>query len=170
GLADLSGDGLDLVSEHAVRLRTDVQILQRLTESIEQNLSGVDALIQAGAQQVDGFLGAYNPASPSLDLRNDFAPLRQEALAPLCDAVGVPFPCLPVDVNCASGDLLPLGGERAGAVEAELPAPSTPIDDVLALLASPTVAPADARDAEGARTGERSLLDRFLGTFLGVGS
>src|SRR5690606_7063844 len=94
GLADLSGDGLDLVSEHAVRLRTDVQILQRLTESIEQNLGGVDALIQAGSQQVDGFLGAYNPVSRSLHLRNNFSPLLEEALAPLLDAVGVPLPCL----------------------------------------------------------------------------
>lgn len=168
GLANLSGDGLDLVSEHAVRLRTDVQILRRLTESIEQNLDGVDALIQGGSQQIDGFIGAYNPVSRSLNLRNSFSPLVEEALAPLFDAVGVPFPCLPVDVNCATGDLLPLDGERTGAVDAELPEPTTPIDDVLALLGSDTVAPA-ATSEEGA-AGERSLLDRFLGTFLGVRS
>ncbi|HSP03408.1 MAG TPA: MCE family protein [Acidimicrobiales bacterium] len=170
GLANLSGDGLDLVSEHAVRLRTDVQILQRLTESIEQNLGGVDALIEGGSQQIDGFIDAYNPVSRSLNLRNNFSPLVEEALAPIFESVGIPFPCLPVDVNCASGDLLPLDGERDGAVEADLPAPTTPIDDVLDLLGSPTVAPVAARGADEARTGERSMLDRFLGTFLGVGS
>jgi len=52
GLADLSGDGLDLVSEHAVRLRTDVEIVRRLTASIEQNLGGGDALIKGGAHKL----------------------------------------------------------------------------------------------------------------------
>lgn len=170
GLANLSGDGLDLVSEHAVRLRTDVQIVRRLTESIEQNLDGVDALIQGGSQQIDGFIGAYNPVSRSLNLRNSFSPLVEEALAPIFDSVGVPFPCLPVDVSCAEGDLLPLDGERAGAVEADLAEPTTPIDDVLQLLGSPTVAPGTSADADRDQRDERGLLGRFLGTFLGVGS
>jgi len=170
GLANLSGDGLDLVSEHAVRLRTDVSILQRLTESIEQNLPGIEALIQGGSQQIDGFIGAYNPVSRSLNLRNSFSPLVEEALAPIFDEVGLPFPCLPVDVNCASGDLAPLDGERTGAVEADLPAPSTPVDDVLELLASPTVARSAGGPADGERPGRPGLLDRFLGTLLGVGS
>lgn len=170
GLANLSGDGFDLVSEHAVRLRTDIQIVRRLTESIEQNLVGVDALIVGSSKQIDGFIGAYNPVSRSLNLRNSFSPLVEEALAPLFDAVGIPFPCLPVDVNCASGDLLPLDGARAGAVEAELPTPTTPVDDVLGLLASPTVARSADRAPETDRPAAHSLLDRFLGTFLGVGS
>lgn len=168
GLANLSGDGLDLVSEHAVRLRTDVQIVRRLTESIEQNLGGVDALIQGASQQVDGFLSAYNPVSRSLNLRNSFSPLVEEALAPIFESVGVPFPCIPVEVNCADGDLLPLEGERRGPVEADLAAPTTPIDDVLALLGSPTVGASSRSDGEP--TGERGLLGRFLDTFLGVRS
>ena len=168
GLADLSGDGLDLVSEHAVRLRTDVEIVRRLTESIEQNLGGVDALIKGGSQQVDGFLAAYNPVSRSLNLRNSFSPLVEEALAPIFESVGIPFPCIPVDVNCADGGLLPLEGEQADAVEADLAAPTTPIDDVLALLGSPTVGAGSRSDGEP--TGDRSVLGRLLGTFLGVGS
>ena len=164
GLANLSGDGLDLVSEHAVRLRTDVQILQRLTESIDQNLAGVDALIQGGSDQIDGFIDAYNPTVRALNLRNSFAPLVEEALAPVFDSVGVPFPCIPVDVNCTSGTI---GGlDSADAVEAELPVPTTPIDDVLGLLAAPTVAAESGADDEP----ERGLLASFLGTFLGVGS
>lgn len=170
GLADLSGDGLDLVSEHAVRLRTDVQILQRLTESIDQNLAGVDALIQGGSQQIDGFIDAYNPVSRSLNLRQNFSPLLEEALAPIFDSVGVPFPCLPVDVACSTGDI---GGLDAGSepVAADLPRPTTPIDDVLGLLGSPTVARTDADTDTGSSEPDRhGLLDRFLGTFLGVGA
>lgn len=164
GLAGLSGDGLDLVSEHAVRLRTDVQILQRLTESIDQNLAGVDALIQGGSQQIDGFVDAFNPVTRSINLRQNFSPLLEEALAPIFDSVGVPFPCVPVDVACSTGDT---GGLDAGGepVAADLPRPTTPIDDVLGLLGSPTVSRADT--SEPAR---RIMLDRFLGTFLGVGA
>lgn len=168
GLANVSGDGLDLVSEHAVRLRTDVEIVRRLTESIEQNLGGVDALIKGGSQQVDGFLGAFNPVSRSLNLRNSFSPLVEEALAPIFDAVGIPFPCIPVEVNCADGGLLPLAGEQSDAVKVDLAAPTTPIDDVLALLGAPTVGAGSASGGEP--TGDRGLLGRFLGTFLGVRS
>ncbi|HEU5082709.1 MAG TPA: MlaD family protein [Acidimicrobiales bacterium] len=167
-LAHLSDGGLDLVSEHAVRLRTDVAILQRLTESIEQNLDGVDALVEGGAQQIDGFIDAYNPTLRALDLRNSFSPLVQEALQPLFDEVGLPFPCLPVDVNCAD----PVGGLDDGAepVEADLPRPTTPIDDVLGLLGSPTVRVERQVPRADTPRDDRSLLDSFLATFLGVSS
>jgi phospholipid/cholesterol/gamma-HCH transport system substrate-binding protein len=166
GLANLSGDGFDLVSEHAVRLRTDVSILQRLTASIEANLDGVQALIQGGAQQIDGFIDAYNPTVRALNLRNSFSPLLQEALKPVFDRVGVPFPCVPVDVKCADG---PIAGLDAGTgVRADLPRPTTPIDDVLRLLGSPTVpAGLEAAPEAPARPG---TLRSFLATFLGVRS
>lgn len=167
GLANLSGGGLDLVSEHAVRLRTDVQILQRLTESIDQNLEGVDALVQGGADQIDGFIDAYNPTVRALNLRNSFAPLVQEALQPIFDEVGVPLPCIPVDVNCVEGGLGGLAAQDEG-VEADLPRPTTPVDDVLALLNAPTATPDEP--AAAPRAPRRGLLQSFLGTFLGVGS
>lgn len=170
GLAGISGEGLDLVSEHAVRLRTDVAIVRRLTESIDQNLDGVSDLIAGGSKQIDGFIGAYNPVSRSLNLRNSFSPLVEEALAPIFDSVGIPFPCIPVDVACADGDLQPLDADKGEAVPADLPAPSTPVDDVLALLGSPTT-PRSTDVGDGtAGGGQGSMLDRFLGTFLGVGS
>ncbi len=167
GLADLSGDGLDLVSEHAVRLRTDVAILTRLTESIDQNLAGVDDLLEGGAGLIDGFISAYDPDLRALNLRNSFAPLVEEALAPLFDSVGIPLPCVPVDVACADGDLLPLDAERG--VAADLAAPTTPIDDVLALLRAPTTSPDPSSDdpVEGR---DQGLFQSFLGTFFGVGS
>jgi phospholipid/cholesterol/gamma-HCH transport system substrate-binding protein len=164
GLAGLSGDGFDLVSEHAVRLRTDVAIVQRLTASVVANLDGVQDLIQGGAQQIDGFIDAYNPTVRALNLRNSFSPLVQEALKPVFDAIGVPFPCVPVDVACPEGGALPLGTDDAVAVE--LPAPTTPVDDVLALLGSSTVAPAGTAE----RPAERGVLGSFLSTLLGVRS
>ncbi len=169
GLAGLSGEGLDLVSEHAVRLRTDVEIVRRLTESIDQNLDGVSDLIQGGSKQIDGFIEAYNPVSRTINLRNSFSPLVEEALAPIFDSVGVPFPCLPVDVACAAGGLAPLDAEPRAAVPADLPAPATPIDDVLELLGSSTTSRTADR-AERPEADDGSVLDRFLGTFLGVGS
>ena len=167
GLAGLSGEGLDLVSEHAVRLRTDVEIVRRLTESIDQNLDGVADLIEGGSKQIDGFIDAYNPTSRSLNLRNSFSPLLEEALAPVFDSIGIPVPCLPVDVACADGEAAALDAEQRDAVPADLPAPTTPIDDVLDLLSSPTAPRAPV--ASGASSeAEGDLLDRFLGTFLGV--
>lgn len=168
GLADVSGDGLDLVSEHAVRLRTDVQILARLTESIDQNLEGVDALIQGGSQQIDGFIGAYNPTVRALNLRNNFSPLLGSALGPLFDEAGIPFPCVPVDVACGSGGVGQLDAGGA-AVEADLPRPTTPVDDVLGLLGSSTVASAGT-EGELRPAARPGALDRFLGTLLGVGT
>jgi len=166
GLAGLADGGLDLVSEHAVRLRTDVAILQRLTESIEQNLGGVEDLLQGGAQQIDGFIGAYNPTVRALNLRNSFSPLLEEALGPVFDELGVPFPCLPVDVRCAEGGVGPLDADAA--VAAELPRPTTPVDDVLELLGSRTARPApEAPDGEADGPG---VLQRMVATLLGVRS
>lgn len=166
GLAGLSGEGLDLVSEHAVRLRTDVEIVRRLTESIDQNLDGVADLIEGGSKQIDGFIDAYNPTSRTLNLRNSFSPLLEEALSPIFDSVGVPFPCLPVDIECADGEAAALDAQQRPAVPAELPAPTTPIDDVLDLLGSPTAL--RTPEATSGAAAEGDLLDRLLGTFLGV--
>jgi len=160
-LASLSEGGLDLVSEHAVRLRTDVAIVQRLTESIEQNLDGVQALVEGGAGQIGGFLDAYNPTARALNLRNSFSPLVQEALLPIFDEAGIPLPCLPVDVACAG----PVAGLEAGEqVPATLPRPTTPVDDVLELLGAPTAAPDHGADRS------RGPWTSFLSTFLGVRS
>lgn len=167
-LADLSGSGLDLVSEHAVRLRTDVAILTRLTRSIDTNLGAVKDALDAGPPIVDGFIGAFNPDLQALDLRNNFSPVLQEALTPIFDEAGVPLPCVPLDVVCAEGDARGLSGD--GAAAASIGRPTTPIDDVLALLGAPTADGAvdDARPVPARRSS--SLWSGWLGTFLGVRS
>ena len=166
GLADISGGGLDLVSEHAVRLRTDIKIVTRLAQSVHTNLDAVTDITKAGAQTVQGFLGSYNPDLRALNLRNSFGPLTVEALSPIFDSIGVPVPCVPVDATC-DGVSLPLAAGTP-AVSAELARPTTPIDDVLGLLSAPTVTVTP--DAAAAGEGHSGLWDRFVRTFLGVGA
>lgn len=165
-LADLSGSGLDLVSEHAVRLRTDVAILSRLTRSIDTNLGAVKDALDAGPPIVDGFIRSYNPDLRALNLRNSFSPLLQEALAPIFDEGGTPLPCIPLDVVCAAGDTGGLAGDDAAP--AAIARPTTPVDDVLALLGAPT-APHDPAPPVRQRSDDR-LWSEWLGTFLGVRS
>lgn len=163
-LARISNDGLDLVAEHAVRLRTDVAILSRLTASVDANLDSITKQTEGTAKVIEGFVDAYNPDLRAIDLRNNFGPVAQEVLSPIFDSVGLPTPCVPVDGTCAGDELAPLGS-GGDAVHARLSRPSTPVDDVLALLRAPTttsVAPA------GAAGEERGLWSSFLSTFLGV--
>ena len=165
-LAEMSGDGLDLISEHAVRLRTDIEIVTRLARSIDTNLEAVDDLLVSGPKIYDGFIEAYNPDLRALDLRNSFSPLVAEALKPIFDAAGIPFPCAPIDVVCPEA---PIGILDAGdeAVPAQIDRPTTPIDDITAILGSATA------DRPAQSTGDGSAdtpWSRLLGTFLGVGS
>lgn len=170
GLASASGTGLDLVSEHALRLRTDVQILERLTSAIDANLGSVDDVLQGAADTVAGLGGVLNEDLDALNLRTNLSPLLGEALGPVFDAVGLPFPCVPVDVECPSGSARELAG--SGTAQAFDPAPqTTPISAVLAFLGSPTVdPPADDREPAVAADTDPGLAPRFLRTLLGVTS
>lgn len=165
-LADLSGDGLDLVSEHAVRLRTDVEILTRLTRSIDTNLDSLQDTLDAGPAIIGGFIDAYNPELRATDLRNNFSPLIQEALGPLGDLL--PVPCVSVlGTECPGGGLVELD-DGSGPVDARLASPTGPINDILAVLGGPTSA--DISPSASARSeGDGTVLTRLIGTFLGVG-
>lgn len=167
-LADLSGDGLDIVAEHAVRLRTDVAILTRLAQSIDANLDGVQDLVDGGTALTEGFINAYNPNLRAFNLRTSFSPLVTSVLSPLLGAVGIDLPCLPIDVACPAGGLLGLGsGDEA--VDVELAA-STPIDGILTTFGTATDAGAADDIVSSSTAKDGNLLDAFLGTFLGVGS
>ena len=163
GLARVSESGLNLVAEHAVRLRTDVDVLGRLAQSLVANLDAVTDLLDSGPLLAQGLSNAYNPTLRAMNLRTQFGPIAQVALEPVLQSIfGDDFrlPCIPVDTACAP-DLplpLPVGGLAASApVETEVLATSTPIDDVLDLLGSPTVpvrasgTSAADRVADGAR-------------------
>ncbi len=167
-LADLSNNGLDLVSEHAVRLRTDIDIVTRLAQSIDANLDGIQDAVDGGRGVIAGFLDSYNPDLHALNLRNSFSPLVSAALNPIFDSVGIPLPCIPVDVQCDTGGLGSLEGGTA-AVPAALDRPTTPVDDILAVLGSPGGGGAEPAPTP-APTAPHSVWSRFIGTFLGVRS
>lgn len=164
-LAELSEAGLDLVSEHAARLRTDLDTLARLGQSIVANIDSVTMVLDSGPLLVQGLEGAYNPTLRAMNLRNNFGPVIQEVLNPLLIALGLPpFPCVPVTQVCTAS----VQGASADtpAVPTDVVAGRTPVDDVLALLGAPgapvtprpRVSTAD-RIADGAGSVGRFLRD-----------
>ena len=151
GLADLSGVGLDLVSEHGGRLEHDIVVLTRVLRSVEANIDNVIALLDATPILVagrdldgkdEGLLAAYDPEFKHLDLRTAVSP----TLGLLFGALGLPSLCvpIPVDVTCdglPTVPILPTGAAAAagpgpGTAQVQA-APTTPIDSIVSLLGSP---------------------------------
>lgn len=178
GLARVSVDGFDLVAEHATELRTDVDVIGRLGQSLVANLDALTQLLNAGPDLADGINRAYNPVLRAMNLRTQFGPLAQQGLEPILQSLlGDDFrlPCVPVDTACA-----PSGGgigglDAAAAVDTDLPVARTPVDDVLEFLAAPShpaglrAAPSLAdRVADGAH-GFGGFLRRAAGTLTGAG-
>lgn len=161
-LASLSENGLDLVSEHALRLRTDVDIVARLVRAAATNVDAVGDLIVSNPAIADGFAGAYNEELRAFDLRNNFAPLAAEALDPVFDSAGLVVPCVPILVACPDG-VVPLSGDDA--VSARLSRPTSPVDAILAFLSAPATAEVTRTEAA-----EPSVWRRLIGTVLGVGA
>jgi phospholipid/cholesterol/gamma-HCH transport system substrate-binding protein len=156
GLATLSNDGLDLVSEHATALRKDIEVITRVTQAIDVNLDSVGKLLDSAPTLVKGILGAYNPVLRAINLRQSFSPLVANVLDPILGAIGIDPICVPVDVLCTGG---PLGGLSSGDAVPALIAPTsagTPIDSVLGLLAARTEAPPR-------RAAAPSMADRLAG-------
>jgi virulence factor Mce-like protein len=146
GLADLSRNGLTLVAKHSQKLKTDLDTLTRLAQSIDVNLGTLGQLVDSTPQLAKGIIGAFNADLRAFNLRQNFGPLAQEALAPLFNALGVTPPaiCPPVLQECS------LVGQSVGpAATVKLPNVTTPIDDLLGLLGSPgTAAPARPSSAD----------------------
>lgn len=185
GLARVSSDGFDLVSEHATALRTDLDILSRVGQSLVANLDSVAQLLDAGPLLTDGLSNAYNPTLRAMNLVTSLGPLAFNALNPVLRAIlGFDLGCIRVDTVCIGdpgllgGILNPildgvldpiLGGASDSGGEAavtDVPVASTPIDDVLAVLGSPLVVAEDA-DTDGDGIGDRvaggaGAFGRFL--------
>jgi phospholipid/cholesterol/gamma-HCH transport system substrate-binding protein len=136
-LARVSEEGLDLVAEHSTQLRRDIEIVTKVARSIHANLGAVEDLLDSGPQLIGdeehGLIGAYNPDARAIDLRQSFSPLIIQILGPLFDSIGVQLPCIPVDVTCEGV----LGSAGSAATPATVDQPTTPVDDVLALLGAP---------------------------------
>lgn len=164
GLADVSRDGLQLVGEHSADLRADIQTLTDAAATIDANLSSVDQLLDAAPLLATGLKGAFDPASRSLNLRNNFSPLVPELVELLLGQLGVPSLCLPVLATCGPVQGNSTGGATAARIDA-----TTPVGSLLDLLDSPTVAP----PAKHQRSWFGSIGHAVRGaadTLLGVGS
>jgi phospholipid/cholesterol/gamma-HCH transport system substrate-binding protein len=153
GLADLSRDGLTLVSKHSQQLRTDLETLTRLAQSIDVNLSTLVQLLDSGPILVSGIKNAYNPTLRAFNLRENFGPAAQEVLGPLFQFLGFtpPTVCAPVLETCENIIALSKGSPAT----IDVPRSSTPVDDLISLLGAPTQtrpgAPSNAdRIADGA--------------------
>lgn len=164
GLADLSRDGLQLVGEHASDLRADIQTLTDAAATIDANLSSVDKLLDSAPLLATGLNAAFDPASRSINLRNNFSPLITDVLDILLGQLGLPSLCLPVLGTCEDVS----GNATTPAAVARVDATS-PIGAFLHLLDAPTEPRADVDGPgwwERAGDGLRGAAD----TLLGVGS
>ena len=129
GLAQVSVAGLDLVSEHRVRLDRDLQVLTRTLQSVDANLGAVRDLLSAAPITVagedldgknEGLAAAHDPVYHRIDLRNTTSPV----VADLLEAIGLtPGICLPAGVACPPGVPAPPG------LPIPAVAPAAPADD-----------------------------------------
>jgi virulence factor Mce-like protein len=172
GLASISRNGLDLVAEHASRLRTDIETVTRAAQSINVNLGSVEKLLDSGPILVDGITGAYNKDLRALNLRQSFSPVLANLLKPLFNSLGLgPPPCIPIDVVCSTSVASQSAG---GPTPADLRASGSgsPIDSLLDLVASPTLAPPVRHRASAADriASVGGFLSDAAGSLLGVGT
>jgi virulence factor Mce-like protein len=127
GLGQVSGDALDLVSEHGARLDTDLQQLTRALATVDANLQSVSQLLDAGPVLATGLIDGHDPRYHRIDLRQQFAPTAAQAFSTVLGALGIPGGdsiCLPVDVDCTPN---PFGSQTgAGQSGAPLPTPTVP--------------------------------------------
>jgi len=163
GLASLSANGLQLVSKHADQLRTDLDTLTRLAQSIDVNLDGLSKLLDTGPSLVKGIIGAYNPTARAVNLRQNWGPLVESVLGPVVKSVlpgaTLPTPCVPGVQTCD----VPVAGQSVGAAATvKLPVASTPIDDLLGFLDGPTGPPRPAPSSVDRIGSAGGSVGRFL--------
>jgi virulence factor Mce-like protein len=139
GLATLSRDGLQLVTDHSAQLDHDLTVLTNLLESVNANMDSVRALLDSAPTLVagsdltgttSGLTAAYDPKYHHLDLRNAASP----TVAQLLNAIGLPASsvCLPLDVACTPAPapvpvpppLPAIGSAQAAAPPTTIPLPS----------------------------------------------
>ena len=137
GLASVSTNGLDLISEHGARLDHDLTVLTHLLQSVNTNIDSVKILLDAGPIIVAGpkfdgqagLLGAYDPKYHHIDLRLALSPLVADLLTTLNLPVvgdllggGRGGICIPIDVVCP----MPPTGATAAQARAASAAVTTP--------------------------------------------
>ncbi|HET7654323.1 MAG TPA: MCE family protein [Acidimicrobiales bacterium] len=134
GLGQVSGDALDLVSEHGAKLDTDLQQLTRALATVDANLESVSQLLDAGPVLATGLIDGHDPQYHRIDLRQNFSPTAAQAFSTVLDALGIPGGdsiCLPVDVDCVPN---PFGAQQPASSVPTVP----PIAPPAGAAAAPT--------------------------------
>ena len=137
GLGQVSGDALDLVSEHGAKLDTDLQQLTRALATVDANLQSVSQLLDAGPVLATGLIDGHDPEFHRIDLRQQFAPTAAQAFSTVLGALGIPggdSVCLPVDVDCTPN---PFGAQQPASPLPTLPPLAPP---TASAAAAPTTA------------------------------
>lgn len=181
GLGQVSGDALDLVSEHGAKLDKDLQELTRALATVDANLTSVAQLLDAGPVLANGLITGHDPQFHRIDLRQQFSPTAAQAFATVLGALGVPGGdsiCLPVDVDCTPNPF----GSQTGAGQSGSPLPAVPTPTVPPLVPPsaatastlpPVTVPAPpatlAPPASTTTTAPKSPIDTLLDLF-GQGS
>jgi len=161
-LAGLSQNTLELVAKHSAKLNTDVETLTHLAQSIDANLDAVGKLLDAGPNvpgcteaqcgTASGLAGAYDPLTHSFNLRTQLSPVVANIINPvLMNLLGISIPCVSFVIDVQCDPLFAVVGQSgSSAATTSLPRVTTPIDDLLGLVAAPT-----ARPAAGPSFGDR---------------
>ena len=158
-LASLATNGLDLASEHHVKLDHDLTVLSRTLRLVGAHTDQLNLTLAAAPLLVSGpnhdgkagLIAAYDRSLHALDLRTELSPDLYQAFQAL-GLGGVPV-CLPIDVNC----VLPVPAAPASASAS--PASAKPS---VALPAVPTPAAKRARAVATSSHSHKGGIAGFL--------
>ena len=128
-LGKVSTDAFDVLSLNRAGLDKDLTQLTRVLQAVKANLGSVQQVLDSGPLLVTGLNNAYAPEFHRIDLRTQLSPTVGQLLGNL----GLPFICLPIDVNCSTpGQAAAKAPVKAPPATASAPpattgsAPSTP--------------------------------------------
>jgi phospholipid/cholesterol/gamma-HCH transport system substrate-binding protein len=168
GLADLSREGLSLVAEHDTQLRAGIQTLTDAAATIDANLESVDELLASAGLLAPGLIGAFDPSTRSMRLRNNFSPLVIDIVELLASILNLDLPSLCVAVLAECADAAGVQGTSGTAATVARFAPGSPVGALVDLLGAPSAAPRSGGPGPLERAG--GFLRDAADTLLGAGS
>lgn len=140
-LGKVSTDAFDVLSLNRAGIDKDLTQLTRVLQAVKVNIGSVQQVLDSGPLLVNGLHNAYAPQFHRLDLRTQVSPTVGQLLGNL----GLPFICLPIDVNCTSPGQAAAKTQAPPAAAAQV-APQTPAP------APPTPQPAPSTSTSTAPT------------------
>jgi virulence factor Mce-like protein len=138
-LGKVSTDAFDVLSLNRAGIDKDLTQLTRVLQAVKVNIGSVQQVLDSGPLLVNGLDNAYAPQFHRLDLRTQLSPTVGQLLGNL----GLPFICLPIDVNCTTP------GQAAAKTPAKTPAAVSqpPVTAAPAPVPQPAAAPSTSTPA-----------------------